>query len=210
MAEILYFYPGTAGSFAHPIGINALPACLADTTVPEVQIDYSCDIWTITPIAQPDSPLGIFDFSLAENFMPDSSFNVQFSPSNPSASPYTLEVINPGQQAQASLHVRTEVGNEFESVLTYIPSIIAAPESLNVGALPNHMSKDTVLFIENNDIVNPVTINAAQLEIDSQWNIIAPLLAFPLALAPLAKDTVHLRYTAWEMRNPKLITTRCS
>ena len=51
-------YTQTAGSFAHPLGINALPNCIADTTFPEVIISSTegCGYVPVTATDQGDEP----------------------------------------------------------------------------------------------------------------------------------------------------------
>ena len=65
--------------------------------------------------------------------MPDSSFNVQFMPSAPSfiygtlsVGPFEIYVVNLTQPAQAALHIRNQVGSEYDTILTYSPISILA------------------------------------------------------------------------------------
>ena len=201
--------PETAGSFAHPIGINALPACLVDTTIPEDIITYLCGQWTVTTTDETDSASGIYDISLAENNMPDSSFNVEFYPNPPtfpygasSVGPFLIDVVNLTQPAQAALHVRTQVGNEYDTILTYAPVKLSTSPELNIGAWRNLTSHDSIIVITNLDSVNSVVISSIRLAYGTQWKIDSMSDTLPDSLAPLASDTIYLQYTA--SNNPQL------
>ncbi len=212
----------SSGTFAHPIGINALPACIVDTSIPEVSIQYSCGVWTVSAFdGTGDSPTGIYDISLTESNMPDSSFNVEFYPNPPdyvygasSVGPFTINVINLTKPAQATLHVRNQVGNEIDTMLSYSPVHLSTNPSLNIGSLRNGTSHGSNIIISNLDSVNPIVIDSIRLKIGKQWEIIAPYGVYPVTLAPLASDTVHLQYTAsnntqFEIDYDTLLVTTC-
>ncbi len=195
--------PETAGSFAHPIGVNALPNCIVDTTIPTVFIEYICDGWSVTTSDVGDDATGIYDISLAENSMPDSSYNVEFYPNLPvftygasTVGPFTIKVGYPEQPAQAALHIRNEVGNEFDTILTFLPTLLSTPSDLNVGRMSDLVHKDTFTVVTNVDSIRPVVIDTAKLYNNICWKIIPPYEKYPDTLAPLASDTIHLKYTA--------------
>jgi len=202
--------PETAGSFAHPIGINALPACIVDTSIPEDVITYICGVWTVTTSDETgDDATGIYDISLAENNMPDSSFNVAFYPNPPSfaygapsVGPFMIDVQNLAQPAQASLHVRTQVGNEFDTILTYAPVKLSTSPEVNVGSWRNLTGTTDSVVITNLDSVNNVVINKVRLHFGTQWKIDSTSAPFADTLAPLASVTIYLQYTA--SNNPQL------
>jgi len=205
-----YGGPVDAGSFAHPIGINALPGCFVDTTVPELNIAYICDAWSVTASDNDSATTGIYDVTLAQNFKPDSSYNVEFYPAPPSfaygansVGPFTINVTNPLLPAKASLHVRNQIGNEFDTILIFNPIKLSMSPELNIGEYPNLTSKDSFVVVTNLDTVNPVVIASVGLHFSTQWKITAPFLSFPDTLAPSASDTIYLQYTA--SNNPQSV-----
>ena len=122
-------------------------------------ITYNCGAWSVTSSDTGEQATGIYDITLAENYSPDSSFNVQFNPDTLftdygiTSVSYSVEVLDLAQPAQAALHVRTRVGNEFDSILTYAPvKINVAPDTLNIGAWRYGTSDDSFLVITNTDM----------------------------------------------------------
>ena len=200
--------PESAGTFAHPLGINALPMSTKDSTPPECTISYICGHWSIVVTDPNASATGIYDITLAQNNMPDSSFNVQFSPTplfnyGDTLVAFGIDMINLSVPAQAALHIRDGAGNELDTILTYIPvNLVANPTELNVGALRNLTSTTGYITITNTDSVNPVVINNLRLKFGTQWKMISPLLNLPDTLTPLETDTVFFQYTA--SNNPNL------
>ncbi|HZV11746.1 MAG TPA: IgGFc-binding protein, partial [Candidatus Kapabacteria bacterium] len=203
--------PEMTKSFAHPIGVNALPACNPDTTPPHIVLHYNCGLWF--PDTAWDDELvppatGIYDIYLAENysvpgqtFPPDSSYNVAFSP----APSFTLgtnlpvvfgvQVLNLADTAVAALHFRDGAGNEYDTTLVYIPPrLLANPTFINVGAVRQLDSASGYIVLTDSGNA-PTVFSTLRLSIGKYWKIVNnPPIQIPLTLQPGQSDTVFVRY----------------
>ena len=153
--------------------------------------------------------------------MPDTSFNVQFSPYPPtflygagSVGPFTIDVVDLTQPASLALHVRNEVGNEFDTILSYFPVHLSTCPYLYIGAWRNQTTIDSFVVITNLDSVNPVIIGNIRLKSDTRWKIVSMTYNLPDTLDRLASDTVWLQYTApnnpqFEIDVDTLLVTTC-
>ncbi|HET7153340.1 MAG TPA: IgGFc-binding protein, partial [Candidatus Kapabacteria bacterium] len=196
--------PEMVKSYAHPIVINALPACSPDTTAPHAAFHYSCGYWF--PDTAWDDELfpqasGIYDIYLAENRAPDSSFNVQWAPA-PSFTlgtnlgvQFGIQVINLADTAVAALHVRDGAGNEWDTILTYAPIHLAAqPSAIDVGSItPRDSVRRSIILTDSGKA--PAIFTTMRLAIGQYWKILNPPM-FPLTIAPGKSDTLYVQFTA--------------
>ncbi|HET7152916.1 MAG TPA: choice-of-anchor D domain-containing protein, partial [Candidatus Kapabacteria bacterium] len=205
--------PEMVKSFAHPIGVNALPSCSPDTTPPHVAIHYNCGYWF--PDTAWDDELvppatGMYDIYLAENtappgatFPPDSSYNVQWSPA-PSFTlgtnlgvTFGVQVLNLADTAVAALHFRDGAGNEYDTILVYFPpKLIVTPTSIDVGALRQGTTANASITLTDSGIA-PTIFTTLRLAIGKYWKIVNnPPISLPLTIQPDSSFTVQLQYTA--------------
>ena len=193
--------PESPGSFAHPVGINGLPLYTNDSTIPSVTVTSDCAGWSIVARDSGSSATGIYDISLVENYMPDSSFNVQsvlmpvFEYGDQSVR-FKIQALDVASPAQAVLHVRNGAGNELDTTLVFSPIIRTDPSLLDVGMVRGLHSVTGTIGIMNIDSVHSLVITNARLKINKQWKIIPSMLKLPDTLAPFMTDTVFLQYNA--------------
>jgi hypothetical protein len=216
--------PEVIKSFAHPIGVNALPACDPDVTPPHVNIVYQCGHWAIDAYDDEQSPLppatGLYDIWLSMFAPPDTSFNVQFNPIpafqyGTTTTTFGIDIINLAQPAQAALHLRDGAGNEYDTVLIYTPQRIdAVPESLAVGAVRvNDSVTGTITLINQSE--KPALFTSVRLRYGKvhHWEIIPPSPTPPFTIQPHDSVVFTFKYTSpnkgYEWDDDTLFVTTC-
>lgn len=193
----------------------------SDVDAPTFASSFSCGHWTaIISDITGSNATGIFDIWLQHGGSRDSSINVKFT----TLPTYTvgdmnvnagIDVVNLLQPARAHVFVRDGAGNEFDTVLTYSPSIVDALPNLTDVEFVS--AGDTVLksIVLKNRGDSSVMFTAYRLKYGTSWKIIAgksPVAPFTIAKhdsAVIALRFVSPSASAFVVNVDTLMATTC-
>lgn len=214
--------PEVIKSFAHPIGGSMTPLASHDATPPTCAFGMGCGVWTF--VARDDksdtNATGITDVWIENIGSQDSMTNFTFTPIR-AYSPgtdsltCTIAVGNLALPARCAVRVRDGGGNEFDTVLTYVPTkVTIVPEHLIEGGT---MSTTRGRIVVTNTGDSTITYTAFRLRygVSHHWSIITPIAAaLPLVVKPRDSVVFVLQYDttlagAFQLDEDTLLVTSC-
>jgi hypothetical protein len=138
------------------------------------------------------------------------SFNYQFKyktfiPGEDRTTTWTLNVIDPTQDAKAVITFTDRAGNDTTITIQYIATKLAIrPSFYDYGLLPLGETRDQTFWAINEDTVNVALLHKINLKAANQGFVISGI-NLPLVLQPKDSVSFNVKFTAFETRTYKFV-----